>query len=79
RFPPDPSALTGPDGARLTAVVNSLESGPGLLKVRAIAGDTAEVLTGLGHIVQANARMRDAISPVIAVAALGIGSVAAVV
>ncbi len=79
RFPPAPSALTGPDGARLTAVVNSLESGPGLLKVRAIAGDTAEVLTGLGHIVQANARMRDAISPVIAVAALGIGSVAAVV
>ncbi|MGW3334866.1 ABC transporter permease [Streptomyces rubiginosohelvolus] len=79
RFPPDASALTGPDGARLTAVVNSLESGPGLLKVRAIAGDTAEVLTGLGHIVQANARMRDAISPVIAVAALGIGSVAAVV
>ncbi|WP_097882190.1 hypothetical protein [Streptomyces sp. st140] len=79
RFPPDASALTGPDGARLTAVVNSLESGPGLLKVRAIAGDTAEVLTGLGHLVQANARMRDAISPVIAVAALGIGSVAAVV
>ncbi|MFH9680529.1 ABC transporter permease [Streptomyces globisporus] len=79
RFPPDPSELTGPDGTRLTAVVNSLESGPGLLKVRAIAGDTAEVLTGLGHIVQANARMRDAISPVIAVAALGIGSVAAVV
>ncbi|NED07764.1 ABC transporter permease [Streptomyces sp. SID6648] len=79
RFPPDPSALTGPDGSRLTAVVNSLESGPGLLEVRAIAGGTAEVLTGLGHIVQANARMRDAISPVIAVAALGIGSVAAVV
>ncbi|MFE6700494.1 ABC transporter permease [Streptomyces sp. NPDC057718] len=79
RFPPDPSALTGPDGARLTGVVASLESGPGLLKVRAIAGDTAEVLTGLGHIVQANTRMRDAISPVIAVAALGIGSVAAVV
>ncbi|MGW6588690.1 ABC transporter permease [Streptomyces globisporus] len=79
RFPPDASELTGPDGSRLTSVVDSLESGPGLLKVRAIAGDTAEVLTGLGHIVQGNARMRDAISPVIAVAALGIGSVAAVV
>ncbi|EFE74495.1 ABC transporter permease [Streptomyces filamentosus] len=79
RIPPDASALTGPDGARLTSVVDSLESGPGLLKVRAIAGDTAAVLTGLGHIVEANARMRDAISPVIAVAALGIGSVAAVV
>ncbi|MEU5324689.1 ABC transporter permease [Streptomyces parvus] len=79
RFPPDPSALTGPDGARLTSAIASLESGPGLLKVRAIAGDTAAVLTGLGHIVEANARMRDAISPVIAVAALGIGSVAAVV
>ncbi|ROV68737.1 ABC transporter permease [Streptomyces globisporus] len=79
RFPPDASELTGPDGSRLTSVVDSLESGPGLLKVREIAGDTAEVLTGLGHIVQGNARMRDAISPVIAVAALGIGSVAAVV
>ncbi|MFC8696569.1 ABC transporter permease [Streptomyces parvus] len=79
RFPPDPSALTGPDGARLASAIASLESGPGLLKVRAIAGDTAAVLTGLGHIVEANARMRDAISPVIAVAALGIGSVAAVV
>ncbi len=79
RIPPDASALTGPDGARLTSVIASLESGPGLLKVREIAGGTAVVATGLGHIVEANARMRDAIGPVIAVAALGIGSVAAVV
>lgn len=79
RMPPDPAGLTGPDDARLTSVIASLESGPGLLKVREIAGDTAVFATGLGHIVEANARMRDAISPVIAVAALGIGSVAAVV
>ncbi|MFF0503961.1 ABC transporter permease [Streptomyces fimicarius] len=79
RFPPDPTGLTGPDGSRLTSVIASLESGPGLLKVRRIAGDTAVVGTGLGHIVEANARMRDAIGPVIAVAGLGIGSVAAVV
>lgn len=79
RFPPDPGRLTGPDSARLESVIASLESGPGLLKVREIAGDTATVSTGLGHIVEANTRMRDAISPVIAVAALGIGSVAAVV
>ncbi|MGW1294993.1 ABC transporter permease [Streptomyces sp. NPDC002533] len=79
RIPPDVTALTGPDGPRLMSVVDSLESGPGLLKVREIAGGTAVVLTELGHIVKDNARMRDAISPVIAVAALGIGSVAAVV
>ncbi|MEU4174873.1 ABC transporter permease [Streptomyces sp. NPDC026589] len=79
RIPPDPSGLTGRDGARLTSVIASLESGPGLLKVRETAGETAVFATGLGHIVEANARMRDAISPVIAVAALGIGSVAAVV
>ncbi|MFH8885344.1 ABC transporter permease [Streptomyces californicus] len=79
RIPPDTSALTGPDGSRLRAAVATLESGPGLLKVREIAGGTAVVTTGLGHLVEANARMRDAISPVIAVAALGIGSVAAVV
>ncbi|GGP63969.1 ABC transporter permease [Streptomyces sindenensis] len=79
RLPPDASALTGPDGDRLASVIASLESGPGLLEVRAIAGDTAVLLTGLGHIVEGNARMRDALSPVIAVAALGIGSVAAVV
>ncbi|WDG31239.1 ABC transporter permease [Streptomyces sp. CA-278952] len=79
RIPPDPAGLTGRDGARLTEVIASLESGPGLLKVRETAGETAAFATGLGHIVEANARMRDAISPVIAVAALGIGSVAAVV
>lgn len=79
RIPPDPAGLTGPDGARLTSVIASLESGPGLLKVREIADGTAVVSTGLGHIVEANGRMRDAIGPVIAVAALGIGSVAAVV
>ncbi|MFE7367362.1 ABC transporter permease [Streptomyces anulatus] len=79
RIPPDPAGLTGPDDVRLASVIASLESGPGLLKVRRIAGDTAVFATGLGHIVEANARMRDAISPVIAVAALGIGSVAAVV
>ncbi|MEV2258148.1 ABC transporter permease [Streptomyces anulatus] len=79
RIPPDPAGLTGPDRARLTSGIASLESGPGLLKVREIAGGTAVFATGLGHIVEANARMRDAISPVIAVAALGIGSVAAVV
>ncbi|MER7883738.1 ABC transporter permease [Streptomyces fimicarius] len=79
RFPPDPTGLTGPDGSRLTSVIASLESGPGLLKVRRIAGGTAVVGTGLGTIVEANARMRDAIGPVIAVAGLGIGSVAAVV
>lgn len=79
RIPPDPAPLTGPDGSRLESVIASLVSGPGLLKVREIAGDTAVVSTGLGEIVAANARMRDAISPVIAVAAIGIGSVAAVV
>ncbi|MBV7248230.1 ABC transporter permease [Streptomyces sp. MW-W600-10] len=79
RIPPDPTGLTGPDGSRLTSVIASLESGPGLLEVRRIAGGTAVVGTGLGTVVEANARMRDAISPVIAVAALGIGSVAAVV
>ncbi|MFI1221458.1 MULTISPECIES: FtsX-like permease family protein [unclassified Streptomyces] len=79
RLPPDVARLTGPDGSRLTSVIASLESGPGLLEVREIAGGTATVATGLGHLVESNARMRDAISPVITVAALGIGSVAAVV
>lgn len=79
RIPPDPAGLTGPDGSRLTSAIASLESGAGLLKVRRIAGDTTVVGTGLGHIVESNARMRDAIGPVIAVAGLGIGSVAAVV
>ncbi|MFJ9621746.1 FtsX-like permease family protein [Streptomyces sp. NPDC101181] len=79
RIAPDPTELTGPDGPRLAAGLASLESGPGLLDVRETAGDTAMVRSGLGDLVAANARMREAISPVIAVAALGIGSVAAVV
>ncbi|MEW1611283.1 MULTISPECIES: FtsX-like permease family protein [unclassified Streptomyces] len=79
RIPPDPAPLAGTDGSRLESVIASLESGPGLLKVREIAGDTAAVSTGLGQVVAADTRMREAIGPVIAVAALGIGSVAAVV
>ncbi|ARF72583.1 hypothetical protein B7C62_10095 [Kitasatospora albolonga] len=79
RIPPDPASLTGPDSARLQSVVAALVSGPRLLEVREIAGDTAVVATGLGDVVESNIRMREAISPVIAVAALGIGSVAAVV
>ncbi|MFE2290109.1 ABC transporter permease, partial [Streptomyces sp. NPDC059452] len=79
RIPPDPAPLTGPDGARLRSVIASLESGPRLLEVREVAGGTAVVSTGLDDVVEGNARMREAISPVIAVAGIGIGAVAAVV
>lgn len=76
---PDTTHLTSTDAAPLTDVVASLESGPELLRLRDIAGPTVTVSTDLDEILVAHEAMRSAISPVVAVAAVGIGSVAGVV
>ncbi|MEV6077864.1 ABC transporter permease [Streptomyces sp. NPDC052069] len=79
RIAPDAAHLTGLDVSGLRSAVASLESGPELLKLRDIAGPTATLTTDLDEIVLAHTRMRSAISPVVTVAAVGIGAVAAVV
>ncbi|MFF1923529.1 ABC transporter permease [Streptomyces sp. NPDC058221] len=79
RIMPDVSRLTALDVPRLRSSVASLEGGPGLLKVRTAVGETATVTTDLDEIVSAYDGMRQAIRPVVTVAAVGIGAVAAVV
>ncbi|THA78369.1 ABC transporter permease [Streptomyces sp. A0642] len=79
RIAPDGSRLTARDVPRLRTAVASLEGGPGLLKMRRVAGDTVTVTTDLDEILTAYDGMRAAIKPVVTVAAVGIGAVAAVV
>ncbi|MET7364754.1 FtsX-like permease family protein [Streptomyces sp. NPDC005566] len=79
RVAPDPSGLTTADVPRLRDAVASLENGPELLKLRALAGPNTTLTTDLDALLDAYTSMRAAISPVVTVAAVGIGAVAAVV
>ncbi|MFF5971917.1 FtsX-like permease family protein [Streptomyces sp. NPDC012769] len=79
RFTPTVRHLTAQDTDRLTAALDSADSGPARVKLRKALGDNAGFTTGLDEVVGDYARMRDAIASVVAVAAFGIGSVAAVV
>ncbi|MZF89203.1 ABC transporter permease, partial [Streptomyces sp. SID5643] len=79
RFAPATGRLTGSDAAALTERIASLEDGPGLVRMRGVAGPTAQLSTGLEQVVGAYAQTRDAVAPVVAVAAFGITAVAFVV
>lgn len=79
RLAPTSGHLTAQDEPRLSAAVASLAGGPDLVKVRETVGRTGAVATGLDEIVAGYRGMRAAIAPVVAVAAVGIGAVAAVV
>ncbi|TWG03163.1 ABC transporter permease [Streptomyces brevispora] len=79
RIMPDVARLTAPDVPLLRSSVASLEGGPGLLNVRTAVGETATVTTDLDEIVSAYDGMRQAIRPVVTVAAVGIGAVAVIV
>jgi putative ABC transport system permease protein len=79
RLAPTSGHLTAQDEPRLSAAVASLSGGPGLVKVRETVGPTGAVATGLDEILAGYRGMRTAIAPVVAVAAFGIGAVAAVV
>ncbi|WP_405802080.1 ABC transporter permease [Streptomyces sp. NBC_01506] len=80
RLAPDITALTARDAPRLASGIAALENGPELARLRTtVIGPSAVVATGLDEIVTAHRSMRTAIAPVVAVAALGIGAVAAVV
>lgn len=79
RVAPDPSGLTVADVPRLRDAVASLENGPELLELRTLAGPNTTLTTDLDAILDAYTSMRAAISPVVTVAAVGIGAVAAVV
>ena len=79
RIAPDASRLTALEVDRLRSRVASLESGPELLKLRALAGPAATLTTDLDVVLNRYDALRSAISPVVTVAAVGIGAVAAVV
>ncbi|WP_351237774.1 FtsX-like permease family protein [Streptomyces sp. NPDC002133] len=79
RVAPATGRLTAQDVPDLTRLVASLEGGPGLLELKAVAGENAALTTDLDAILASHTTMRSAIAPVVAVAAIGIGTVAAVV
>ncbi|MFJ7197580.1 MULTISPECIES: FtsX-like permease family protein [unclassified Streptomyces] len=79
RFAPDVSGLTAADVPGLRSALASLENGPGLVRLRAVAGDDAAFRTELDQILAGYDTLRAAIDPVMTVAAVGVGAVAAVV
>ncbi|MFE7464579.1 ABC transporter permease [Streptomyces sp. NPDC057499] len=79
RFAPDASGLTAADVPGLRTAIASLEGGPGLVRLRTVAGDNAAFRTGLDQILAGYDTLRTAIEPVVTVAAVGVGAVAAVV
>ncbi|MFD7699435.1 FtsX-like permease family protein [Streptomyces caelestis] len=76
---PEVSALHGHDLPRLTSAVASLESGPLLQRARAAASPAADAETSLDEVLAEHAGLRSVIGPLVAVAAFGTGTVAAVV
>ncbi|MFF9910327.1 FtsX-like permease family protein [Streptomyces sp. NPDC013457] len=79
RLAPVGGHLTAQDEPRLSRAVASLTGGPDLTEAREVIGPFGTVTTGLDDVVTAYGGMRSAIAPVVAVAAFGIGAVAAVV
>ncbi|MFI9829568.1 ABC transporter permease [Streptomyces sp. NPDC051913] len=67
------------DVDRLKTAVASLESGPALQQARAITGGLTDTDTDLSEVLTAYSRLREGVSPLVAVAAVGAGTVAAVV
>ncbi|MER6619507.1 ABC transporter permease [Streptomyces sp. NPDC000931] len=76
---PEVSALHGYDLPRLTSAVASLEAGPLLQRARAAAAPTVESETSLDEVFAEYTGLRSVIGPLVAVAAFGTGTVAAVV
>lgn len=76
---PDPAALTAHDLSRLGSAVASLESGPGLVKVRGSTDADTGVSTDLDEVLASYAQLRSGVRPLVSVAAFGTGAVAVVV
>lgn len=76
---PATDALHARDTARLKSAVASLEAGPALQKIRAATGPLTDADTDLDEILTSYDRLREGVTPLVAVAAVGAGTVAAVV
>ncbi|MFF2523020.1 FtsX-like permease family protein [Streptomyces liangshanensis] len=79
RVAPDTSRLTGAQVSALSERIASLQDGPALSRLRSAAGTNASVDTDLDDLLRSYESLRSAITPVVAVAAVGIGTVALVV
>ncbi|MEB3963025.1 ABC transporter permease, partial [Streptomyces kunmingensis] len=77
---PDTSAFTARQLPALKAGLAYMKDGPGLLKVRKASGDPGtDVSSGLDDVVARFEELRSGITPVVAVAAYGTGTVACIV
>ncbi|MDT7842257.1 FtsX-like permease family protein [Streptomyces justiciae] len=76
---PDLDALHAYDVDRLKSAVASLESGPALQQARTITGGLTDADTDLSEILTGYSELREGVAPLVAVAAFGAGTVAAVV
>ncbi|MFE0177809.1 FtsX-like permease family protein [Streptomyces sp. NPDC059002] len=79
RVAPVSSGLTARDLTPLKARIASLEGGPLLTRLRDLTHPDALVSTDLDKVLTEHAVLRDAVAPVVAVAAYGVGGIAAVV
>ncbi|MCZ1015870.1 FtsX-like permease family protein [Streptomyces noursei] len=79
RYPVDTSTLTAGQVPLLQDRVRSLQHGPGLVRLRAVVGSGGLADSALDGLLDGFGRSRDAVAPVVAVAACGIGTVAGVV
>ncbi|MFE4022489.1 FtsX-like permease family protein [Streptomyces sp. NPDC059101] len=79
RYPLDTGALTAGDAPLLQDRVRSLQRGPGLARLRGVVGPGGLADSAVDGLLDGFARTRDAVAPVVAVAACGIGTVAGVV
>lgn len=79
RVAPDPAGMDIADLPRITRTVASLEHGPLQSALRTEVAPQLETGTGLDEVLIEFDAIRTAINPVVAVAAIGVGSVAGVV
>ncbi|MGW2228883.1 FtsX-like permease family protein [Streptomyces formicae] len=79
RVAPASDGLTTRDMSPLKARIASLEGGPLLTRLRGFTDRGAQVSTDLDEVLTEHAGLRDAVTPVVAVAAYGVGGVATVV
>ncbi|MFG3166740.1 ABC transporter permease [Streptomyces sp. NPDC048200] len=76
---PDTSGPTAHDVAGLASAVAALESGPGLARIRERVDPLTDATTDLDEVLSSFTELRSGIAPLVAVAAFGAGTVAAVV
>lgn len=76
---PDTSTLAAHEVPRLTSAIATLETGPGLGRIRQRIDPLTDATTDLDDVVKSFTQLRSGIGPLVAIAAFGTGTVAAVV